>query len=403
MQGLLDTITDVVVALDNSWRYTYFNQKAEELLGKKAEEVIGKTMWDAFPERIPSGEVHPKLLEARSTGQPQVFEHYIPSRDKWHQLRLYPHADGILMITIDITAEKQHDADHHAHDEQLEKAQRELEAAIRSKDRFIAQVSHELRTPLTPVMINLSLLEEMLDGDLDAQTLVGIIRRNLQHEIRLIDDLLDATRISNGKLSLKHQAVELHVLLANAVSLTKHVIEEKDLRVNLALLASDDKIWADETRIQQVFWNLLHNAAKFAPFGSTVRIRTTTRGGYVVITIQDEGRGIDPVHLPAIFEPFEQTDQGVTQNYGGLGLGLAITRSLVHLHGGYITAHSEGQGKGATFRVQLPLMSFSEDGATEASVHYRDVVGYSEEDRMPRIAGTGKSRDAFRAEHNQTA
>ena len=403
MQGLLDTISDVVVALDNSWRYTYFNPKAEELLGKKAEDVIGKTMWEAFPERIASGEVHPKLLEARATGQPQVFEHYIPSRDKWHQLRLYPHADGILMITIDITAEKQHDADHHAHDEQLEKAQRELEAAIRSKDRFIAQVSHELRTPLTPVMINLSLLEEMLDGDLDAQTLVGIIRRNLQHEIRLIDDLLDATRISNGKLSLKHQAVELHVLLANAVSLTRHVIEEKDLRVNLALLASDDKIWADETRIQQIFWNLLHNAAKFAPFGSTVRIRTTTRGGYVVITIQDEGRGIDPAHLPAIFEPFEQTDQDVTQNYGGLGLGLAITRSLVHLHGGYITAHSEGQGKGATFRVQLPLMSFSEDGATEASVHYRDVVGYSEEDRMPRIAGTGKSRDAFRAEHNQPA
>jgi PAS domain S-box-containing protein len=187
MQGLLDTISEVVIALDNSWRYTYFNSKAEELLGKRAEEVIGKTMWDAFPERIPSGEVHPKLLEARSSGQPQVFEYYIPSRDLWHQVRAYPSSEGILVMTLDITEEKRHDAAHHEHDEKLEKAQRELEAAIRSKDRFIAQVSHELRTPLTPVMINLSLLEEMFEGDLDAQTLVGIIRRNLQHEIRLID------------------------------------------------------------------------------------------------------------------------------------------------------------------------------------------------------------------------
>jgi two-component system, chemotaxis family, CheB/CheR fusion protein len=221
----------------------------------------------------------------------------------------------------------------------------------------------------------------------------------LHHEIRLIDDLLDVTRISNVKLSLKHQTVELHVLIANAVTLTKHVIEEKDLRVNLTLLASDDKLWADETRIQQVFWNLLHNAAKFAPQGSTIRIRTITRGGYVVITIQDEGPGIDPKHLPSIFEPFEQTDKDVTRNFGGLGLGLAITRSLVHLHGGYITAHSDGKGTGATFRVQLPLMSFSEDGSTESSVHYRDVVGYSEEDRMPRLDGVNISRDAFRAEH----
>lgn len=401
MQGLLEQINEVVVALDNSWRYTYFNAKAEELLGKKAEDVLGRTMWEAFPERIPSGEVHPKLLEARETGNPQIVEHYIPSRDEWHQLRMYPHAGGIVMMTLDITEEKKHDAAHHAHDEQLEKAQRELEAAIRSKDRFIAQVSHELRTPLTPVMINLSLLEEMLDGDIDAQTLVGIIRRNLQHEIRLIDDLLDVTRISNGKLSLKHQAVDLHLLIANAITLTKHVIEEKQLQVNLTLLASDDRIWADETRIQQVFWNLLHNAAKFAPQGSVIRIRTTTRGGYAVITIQDEGKGIDPEHLPTIFEPFEQTDPTVTRNYGGLGLGLAITRSLVHLHGGYITAHSDGLDKGATFRVQLPLMSFSEDGATEASVHYRDVVGYSEEQRVPRIGGTSVTRDEFRAEHSQ--
>jgi PAS domain S-box-containing protein len=400
MQGLLDSISDAVIALDNSWRYTYFNKQAEELLGKKAEDVIGKTMWEAFPDRIPSGEVHPKLLEARASGQTQIFEHYVPSRDEWHQIRAYPHADGILMITLDITEEKRHDAAHHEHDEQLEKAQKDLEAAIRSKDRFIAQVSHELRTPLTPVMINLSLLEEMLEGDLDAQTLVGIIRRNLQHEIRLIDDLLDVTRISNGKLSLKHQVVEMHVVLANAVALTKHVIEEKQLNVNLTLLASDDKLWADETRIQQVFWNLLHNAAKFAPQGSTIRIRTTTRGGYVVITVQDEGPGIDPKYLPSIFEPFEQTDKDVTRNFGGLGLGLAITRSLVHLHGGYITAHSEGKGTGATFRVQLPLMSFSEDGATEASVHYRDVVGYSEEDRVPRL-DERVTRDSIRAEHSQ--
>jgi PAS domain S-box-containing protein len=399
MQSLLDSITDVVVTLDNSWRCTYLNPKAEELFGN-ASDVLGKSLCDAYPERLKSEELISKLSEARSTGQAQVFEQYLPSKHAWYQLRLFPNEEGVVIILIDITAQKRHDAEHHAHDEKLEKTQRELEAAIRSKDRFIAQVSHELRTPLTPVMINLSLLEEMLSNDLDAQTLVGIIRRNLQHEIRLIDDLLDATRITNGKLRLKHQAVELHLLIANAISLTKHVIEEKDLRINLTLLAGDDKVWADETRMQQIFWNLLHNAAKFAPQGSSSRIRTSTRGGYIVITVQDEGKGIDPMHLPTIFEPFEQTDPNVTQNYGGLGLGLAITRSLVHLHGGYITAHSEGHGTGATFRIQLPLMSFSEDGATEASVHYRDVVGYSEESRIPRIEGTRLTRDAFRAQHS---
>ncbi|HET6511544.1 MAG TPA: PAS domain-containing sensor histidine kinase [Candidatus Kapabacteria bacterium] len=396
MQGLLDTIGDVVVALDNSWRYTYFNAKAEALFGKKACDVLGKTMWEAFPERIPSGQVHPKLLEARETNTVQVFDHYLAMNDLWHQTHVYPHADGLTILTIDITKRKRLEAAHSLHDRELETdrkeaARRHLEAAVRSKDRFIAQVSHELRTPLTPVMINLSLLEELIEEEAgaalsrDAVTLIGIIRRNLQHEIRLIDDLLDVTRISNGKLSLKQQTVELHILLANAITLTKHIAESKDLRINLALLANDDKLWADETRIQQVFWNLLHNALKFAPHSSTIRIRTTTRAGYVIVTIQDEGIGIDPKNLPSIFEPFEQTDTNVTQKFGGLGLGLAITRNLVHLHGGFITAHSDGIGKGATFRVQLPLQTAGTESTERPSIPFRDVVGYSTEDRIPHL------------------
>lgn len=390
MQGLLDTICEVVVGLDHSWCCTYFNSRAEEVLGKKASDVLGKTLWEAFPEQIPSGEVHPKLLEAQQTGQPQIFEYQFAPQDRWHEVRVYPHDEGITMIALDITEKKRLDVAHDAHDAQLEMTRRELEATVQSKDRFIAQVSHELRTPLTPVMINISLLEEMFAKDGDASRLVNVIRRNLQHEIRLIDDLLDATRIANGKLTLKRQSVRLHAVLANAVTLTKHVIEDKGLQLDLALHATDDMLWADETRIQQVFWNLLHNATKFAPRRSSIRIRTATRAGYAIVTIDDEGVGIDPEDLPRIFDPFEQTDPNVTLQFGGLGLGLTITRSLVHLHGGYITAHSEGKGKGSTFRVQLPLKSYNDDLTDKPATHYQDLVGYSTDDLEPRLVTTPK-------------
>jgi PAS domain S-box-containing protein len=388
---LLEQISDVVVALDNHWRYTYFNSKAEEVLGKKASEVIGRTLWQAFPEQLPSGQVHPKLLEARDTRTSQVFEYYLTSQDQWHETRVYPGENGLVLVTIDITDRKRADQAHRKHDEEVEAAKREMEAAARSKDKFIAQVSHELRTPLTPVMINLALLEELFEDNLDAITIISIIRRNLQHEIRLIDDLLDVTRISNGKLVLKHDTVGLHEVIANVASLTRHVIDEKQIKLNLTLLASDDKLWADETRIQQVLWNLLHNAVKFAPQNSTIKVRTVTRNGYVIITVQDEGIGIEPENLPHIFEPFEQTDKTVTHNFGGLGLGLTITRSLVHLHGGYITAHSEGRGLGATFRVQLPLKSSIQDLTQSHTLTYRDIIGYSSEPRrMPTIESNVK-------------
>lgn len=383
MTDLLGSIGEVVVAFDNEWQYTYFNPHAERALGKTADEVLGRTIWDAFPERE-SKALHPKLIEAKVTRTPQSFDHQVNPGGTWYHVRAYPHAEGMTVISLDVTNEKREHEEHIVQDALKDRSARELELAVKAKDRFIAQVSHELRTPLTPALINLGLLQELLEGDLDASLLVDMIRRNLQHEVRLIDDLLDITRLSNGKLRLQHGSVDTHAVIANVVSLTKPAQLEKGINVTLTLLAKNDKLWADEMRIQQILWNLLQNAIKFSPDGSTVKIKSVTRSEYIVITVQDEGMGIEPHKLARIFDPFEQTDAHVTQRFGGLGLGLAITRSLVHLHGGYITAHSEGVQKGTTFRVQLPLKSEVADDHAQPEI-YPDVVGYSHTHTEPSV------------------
>ncbi|HEV8581418.1 MAG TPA: PAS domain S-box protein [Thermoanaerobaculia bacterium] len=267
-------------------------------------------------------------------------------------------AARVVGSTIDISDRKRAQ-------EELERAHREAQAANEAKDRFLATLSHELRTPLTPVLAVLSRLE--MDPRLDGQAAdLTMIRRNVELEARLIDDLLDLTRIARGKLELVRRRTDARQVLEHALATAERELMQKSLRLEVWLTAESHRVIADAPRLIQVFWNLLSNAVKFTPPGGTVAVRSrleTSRLGAreLVVEVSDSGIGIEPDALPRIFDAFEQTDRSITRKFGGLGLGLAVSRAIVDLHGGRLTAASEGRDRGATFTVRLPLGGALED------------------------------------------
>jgi two-component system CheB/CheR fusion protein len=236
-----------------------------------------------------------------------------------------------------------------------EKARSEAETANRAKDKFLAVLSHELRTPLTPVAMAAMAMEMDPRLPFEFREDVAMVRRNVELETRLIDDLLDLSRVTSGKLRLNQQPTNVHRLIQHVLETVGPELHEKQLRVERDLKAQSDFVNADPARLQQTLWNLLKNAAKFTPSGGRVVIRTCNEDEWLVVEVADSGKGIDADVLPRIFDPFEQGAADVTQRYGGMGLGLAIAKAVVDLHGGTIRASSDGPGKGATFTVILPL------------------------------------------------
>ena len=237
----------------------------------------------------------------------------------------------------------------------------EAEAASRAKDNFLATLSHELRTPLTPVVALVSALQtdERLPSDVRAD--LEIIHRNIALESRLIDDLLDLTRISRGKLELRLEGVDIRPIVAHALkTVCDWGSEEKAVRCHSELADVPHPVRADPARVTQVFWNLLKNAVKFTPHGGEICVRSRIEDvdgkPWIVVEVKDSGIGIDPEALPRIFGAFEQGGRGITRRFGGLGLGLAISKAIVELHGGSIEATSEGLGRGSVFTVRLPAV-----------------------------------------------
>ena len=228
-----------------------------------------------------------------------------------------------------------------------EHARVEAERASEAKDRFLAMLSHELRTPLTPVLASVFMLEREDNIPQIMHESLQLIRRNVELEARLIDDLLDLTRISKGKVQLSFEIVDAHTLLRNALEICQSEIEQKKLELRSEFAATKVHLQADPARLQQIFWNLIKNAVKFTPDGGKLSIRTTNNGdGQFCLEVEDSGCGIDPEVLPRIFHAFEQA--GRTQ-LGGLGLGLAISKALVEAHQGSIRAESQGRDRGAKF------------------------------------------------------
>jgi excisionase family DNA binding protein len=259
-------------------------------------------------------------------------------------------------------------AHRQAVEQELVAARQAAEQASKAKDQFLAVLSHELRTPLTPVLMSVTAMQN--DPALPARLrdAVTMIRRNLELEARLIDDLLDLSRIIHGKLALRRQRVAIHELAAQVLEMVAEGAAAKNLNVQMNLRATGDCVDGDPTRLHQVLWNLLNNAIKFTPPGGNITLSTGNTGkDHLSIEISDTGAGIDAEALNKIFDAFEQGGQGTKRLFGGLGLGLAISKAIVQVHGGAICAFSDGPGQGATFRVQLPLCNDADKNAPPAA------------------------------------
>jgi signal transduction histidine kinase/DNA-binding response OmpR family regulator len=233
-----------------------------------------------------------------------------------------------------------------------QKARAEAERANFAKDSFLAMLSHELRTPLTPVLTSVLALEQEENLSEETRASLQMIRRNVELEARLIDDLLDLTRISKGKVQLSLEEVDAHLLLRNAVEICQADIDHKNLSLQTDFAADKVCLEADPARLQQIFWNLIKNAVKFTPEGGRLGIRTDNFDGQLRVEVSDSGMGIDAETLPKIFNAFEQGDR---TRLGGLGLGLAISKALVETHNGKLTAESAGRNQGATFTATFPV------------------------------------------------
>lgn len=358
-RAILDTALDCIITVDQHDCVIEWNPAAERTFGYSREEAVGRTMAELIvPQRLRA--VHWRGLEQMITRGHGAL---LGKRVELPALR----ADGTEFpaeITItriesngsplftgflrDITERKQAE-------DRLHRAKLEAEAANKAKDKFIAALSHELRTPLTPVIALLPSLLEIAELPDDVRTDLSMIKRNVELEARLIDDLLDVTRLTKGKLHLDLQNADAHQLAQQSLQIVRDA-QAKNISLHVDLAAERRHVRVDTVRFQQVLWNVLKNAIKFTPEGGDVWISTSNPSDdWLEVSIRDNGIGIAPERLPRIFDAFEQGAAEASHRFGGLGLGLFISRALMEQQGGTIEVESAGIGQGSTFRIGLPL------------------------------------------------
>ena len=238
-----------------------------------------------------------------------------------------------------------------------QKAREEAEAAGRAKDQFLAMLSHELRTPLTPVLMLAQTLQATARLPQKVRSALQMIERNVQLEAKLIDDLLDLSRITHKKMELQFETVDVHRLLQSAIEICHVDVQAKAQSLVTKLKATPHFTRADPARLQQVFWNLIKNAVKFTSREGTITVQSANFGDKICVRVKDSGVGIERSMLEKIFKPFEQGGQKVTHEFGGLGLGLAISKATIHAHGGRLLADSAGKNLGAEFTVELQTIA----------------------------------------------
>ncbi|HYH95044.1 ATP-binding protein [Hyalangium sp.] len=361
-RNMADSAPVMLWVTDTLGACTYLNKGWYEFTGQTEQTGLGLGWLSVLhPEdSTRAGEI---FLAANAKREPFRIEYRVRRKDgayRWAidsaSPRFSPEGEflGYVGSVIDITDRKQ--AEHER--EQLlareSEARQAAEEANRLKDEFLATVSHELRTPLTSM---LGWVQLMRTGGLapeKRERALETIERNARAQAQLIEDLLDVSRIMTGKLKLGVEPVEVSVIVEQALDSVRPAAEARGIRLQAAV-DSTSHVMGDSQRLQQVVWNLLSNAVKFTPKGGRVQVFVERRDSSVEITVADTGQGICREFLPHLFERFRQAEAGTTRTAGGLGLGLSIVRNLVEMHGGTVSASSEGDGKGATFTVQLPV------------------------------------------------
>ncbi len=353
--SILERVTDAFYGLDRQWRFTYVNERCEKYFHKNREQLLGKVVWDEFP--MLRGTAFEEQYRKAVRAQVAVdFEVFSPFSQTWVEVHAYPSDNGLSVNLRDISDRKLAEAERIRSLRLEQVARTEAETANRIKDEFLAVLSHELRSPLNPILGWATMLQsKKLDEAKTAYALITI-QRNAKLQLELIEDLLDVSRILRGKLSLNVAPINLVSIIRAAMETVRLAAQAKSINLEASLAEDVGLVVGDSTRLQQVIWNLLSNAVKFTPEEGQVSIKLERLDKYAQITVSDTGQGIASDFLPYVFDYFRQADGTTTRKFGGLGLGLAIVRHLVELHGGTVAVESPGKGQGATFIVQMPLM-----------------------------------------------
>jgi PAS domain S-box-containing protein len=398
---LFENANDIIYTLDLEGNLTSLNKAGERITGYRREDVLDTpiaaivapeymgTMVQMFDRKVEGENLTAYELEIRAKdgrrltlevssrlifrdGRPagvQGMARDITERKRAEEerARLYNEAREAVLAREDALLLR----DEMLRREQVARA--EAEAANRAKDEFLATVSHELRTPLNAILGWSHMLRNTKLDQATAARALETIERNARSQAQLVEDILDVSRIITGNLRLDVRAVELPQVIEAATDSVRPAIEAKGIRLESVLDPRAGPVPGDPSRLQQVVWNLLSNAVKFTDRDGRVEVRLDRVDSHVEITVSDTGRGIKPEFLPHVFDRFRQADGTSTRQHGGLGLGLAIVRHLVEMHGGTVEAYSPGEGLGSTFTVKLPLMAVHNDGRPVA--HKYTAVG----------------------------
>jgi PAS domain S-box-containing protein len=361
-----DAIGDGVCLLARDGSLLRCNRAMTEVLGKRFQELIGHPLREVFGAAVApeAAVILERLATTVGTGEGAPARESLEIRigERWFQVNADPVTDerggetGSVLILADITERKQlGDA--------LQQRARELAEAARRKDDFLAMLSHELRNPLGPIRNALHLLRLRGADPASIQRMRRVVERQVHHMTRLVDDLLDVSRITHGKILLRYVRLDLARLVRDTAEDHRMTVEEA--RLSLQLDLPEPPVWVvgDPTRIAQILDNLLQNAVKFTDVGGRITVRLTADPGacQAVVSVTDTGIGIAPEMLSRVFDIFEQADRSLDRSRGGLGLGLALVKGLVQMHGGDVSVQSEGTGRGATFTFWLPIEQEARD------------------------------------------
>ncbi len=372
LAAIIDSSDDAIVSKDLQGIVRSWNRSAERIFGYTAAEMIGKSITVLFPpDRL---DEEPKILEQLRRGQRvDHFETVRVCKDGRPvdvSVTISPVKDpagrviGVSKVARDITSIKRVLREREDLLERETAGRREAERVSLMKDEFLATLSHELRSPLNAILGWANILRttgaDAEPGDLEQG--LEVIERNARAQAQLVEELLDMSRIVNGKLRLDVQPVDLQAVVSEAIESLRPAADAKSIRLIKVLDPRGGPITGDPNRLQQVLWNLLTNAVKFTPKGGRVQVFLRRVNSHVEVTITDSGEGISADFVPHLFTRFTQAEQSTDRRHGGLGLGLALVKSLVELHGGTVTASSPGRGHGSTFLVSLPLTVLRQEG-----------------------------------------
>lgn len=359
---VIDALPVMIGYIDQEKRFRLGNQLYEEWFGVPVAEVEGKSMPEVIG--VEAYRVTEPYLERALAGERQVYDRPLRFADGTeHDLHvtfiphvgLAGHVEGVVALVADVTERRQAERERARLLQAEQEARADAEAANRIKDEFLATLSHELRTPLNAILGWAQLLRTSALPPDEAIHGLETIERNAKVQAQLIEDLLDLSRIISGKLRLDMRPTDLPAVIAAALDSVRPAAQAKSIRIIPLLDSAAGPVLGDAGRLQQVVWNLLSNAIKFTPSAGTVELLLQRIGGRAEIVVSDTGIGIKPDFLPFVFDRLRQADSSSTRRHGGLGLGLAIARHLIESHGGTIEARSQGENRGATFVVSLPL------------------------------------------------